>query len=125
MITLDPEKVLLLQQLLIKETGGAPGLRDLGLLESALASAFQTFDGKELFPSKQEKAAKIGHALVSHHAFIDGNKRIGIHVMLTFLGVNGIHIDPSDDEIVRVGLSLADGTMSYEDLLAWIHLHEV
>lgn len=125
MITFDPEKVLLLQQLLIEETGGAAGLRDLGLLESALASAFQTFDGKELFPTKQEKAAKIGYALVSHNAFVDGNKRIGIYVMLTFLEVNGIHIDPSDDEIVKVGLSLADGTMSYEDLLAWIHANQM
>ncbi len=59
-------------------------MRDSGLLESALASAFQTFDGKELFPSKQEKAAKIGYALVSHHTVVDGNKRIGIYVMLPF-----------------------------------------
>ncbi|MFA6710733.1 MAG: Fic family protein [Candidatus Methanomethylophilaceae archaeon] len=70
--------------MLIEETGGAAGLRDSGLLESALASAFQTFDGKELFPSKQEKAAKIGYALVSHHTVVDGNKRIGIYVMLPF-----------------------------------------
>lgn len=120
MIMFSRDKVLLLHQLLIEETGGAAGVRDFGLLESALGSAFQTFDGKELFPSKQEKAAKIGYSLVSNHAFVDGNKRIGIYVMLTFLGVNGIYIDPPDDEIVRVGLKIADGTMTYEELHQWI-----
>ena len=103
-----------------EETGGDPGVRDMGLLESALRSAYQTFDNKELFPTKQEKAAKLGFSLISNHAFVDGNKRIGMYVMLAFLEMNGIHIDPTNDEVVRVGLSVASGKMKYADLLEWI-----
>ena len=66
-------------------------MRDFGLLESALESAYATFDGQELYPSKEEKGARLGYALISNHAFVDGNKRIGMYVMLTFLEVNGIH----------------------------------
>ena len=120
MIKFDKEKVLLLQQFLTQETGGAAGVRDINLLESALESAFQTFDGKELYPTKQEKAARIGYSLVANHAFVDGNKRIGIHIMLLFLNMNGIPTDPSDDEMIRVGLSLANGSMKYDGLLQWI-----
>ena len=84
MIRLDKEKVLLLHQILIEQTGGEDGVRDMGLLESALAACDATFDGKELFPAKEEKAARLCTGLISNHAFVDGNKRIGIYVMLTF-----------------------------------------
>ena len=80
MIKFSKEKVLLLHDLISRETGGDAGVRDFGLLESALESAYQTFDGQELFPSKEEKAAKLGYALISNHAFVDGNKRIGMYV---------------------------------------------
>ena len=120
MIRLDVDKVLLLHQLITAETGGDASLRDINLLDSALASAFQTFEGRELYPSKEEKAARVGHSLISNHAFVDGNKRIGMYVMLTFLEVNGIRINPSNEEVVRVGLAVAEGTMTYEDLLEWI-----
>ena len=113
-------KVLLLHQYMASETGGSVGLRDEGLLESALESAFATFEGKELYLTKEEKAARIGASLVSNHAFLDGNKRIGMYVMLTFLEVNGIRLQCTDEEIVRTGLSLADGSMDYDKLLAWI-----
>ena len=125
MINFDKEKVLLLHQLIIEETGGKEGLRDHDLLDSALNSAYQTFDGKELFPTKEEKAARLGYGLVSNHAFVDGNKRIGIYVMLTFLEVNGIKIEAQNDEIIEVGLSLAEGKMKYEQLLKWINEHKV
>ena len=92
MIKFSQEKILLLHQLRAQETGGDAGVRDYGLLDSALESAYQTFDGEELFPSKEEKAAKLGFSLISNHAFVDGNKRIGMYVMLTFLEMNGIHI---------------------------------
>lgn len=120
MIKFSEEKVLLLHKLITEETGGDPNLRDQALLESALESAFATFDGKELYPTKQEKAARLGFALISNHAFVDGNKRIGMYVMMTFLEVNGIKIYPSVDEVARVGLAVADGTMKYEELLSWI-----
>ena len=117
------EKVLLLHQYIAAETGGTVGVRDEGLLESALQSAFATFDGRELYPSKEEKAARIGASLVSNHSFLDGNKRIGMYVMLTFLETNGVRIDCTDEDIVQAGLALADGPMVYDGLLAWIREH--
>ncbi len=120
MIKFSQDKVLLLHKLLTEETGGDPNLRDLALLDSALEGAFQTFDGQELYPTKEEKAARIGHSLISNHAFVDGNKRIGMYVLLTFLETNGIRIRPTQEEVIRVGLSIAAGQMSYDELLEWI-----
>lgn len=120
MIKFSQEKVLLLHKLITEETGGDPNIRDFALLESALESAFQTFGGKELYPSKEEKGARLGYALISNHAFVDGNKRIGMYVMMTFLEVNGIKIDPTVDDVARVGLAVASGEMKYDDLLEWI-----
>ena len=90
MIKIDNEKVLLLHQLLIEETGGEPNIRDINLLDSSIQQAYQTFDGEELYKSKEEKAARLGYVLISNHAFVDGNKRIGMYVMLAFLEMNGI-----------------------------------
>ena len=120
MIKFSKEKVLLLHQLITAETGGDPNIRNVDLLESALESAFATFGGEELYPSKEEKGAKLGYSLISNHAFVDGNKRIGMYVLLTFLEINGVRIDPTEEEVARVGLAVAAGTMQYEDLLEWI-----
>lgn len=125
MIKFSEEKVLLLHRLLIEATGGADGVRDIGLLDSALESAYATFDGKELFPSKEEKAARLGVGLISNHAFVDGNKRIGMYVLLSFLEVNGIQIEATNEKVVEVGLALASGDMKYEGLLAWILEHKI
>lgn len=120
MIKFNRDKVLLLHQIIVEATGGSLGIRDLGLLDSALESVFATFDGKDLYPTKEEKGARLGFNLVSNHAFVDGNKRIGMYIMLTFLDVNGINIDATNEEIIKIGLSLADGTMNYQSLLKWI-----
>ena len=120
MIKFSKEKVLLLHKLITEETGGDPDIRDITLLDSALESAFQTFDGNELYPTKEEKAARIGYALISNHAFVDGNKRIGMYVLLTVLETNGISIHPTVDDVARVGLAVASGQMKYNELLEWI-----
>lgn len=120
MIKFSREKVLLLHKLITEETGGDPSVRDIALLESVLESAFATFDGVELYPTKQEKGARIGYSLISNHAFVDGNKRIGMYVLLTFLETNGIKIRPANEEVARVGLAVASGEMKYNDLLEWI-----
>ncbi len=125
MIKFGKEKVMLLHRLLIEETGGEGGIRDEGLLESALEAPYATFDGKELFPTKEEKAARLCVGLVSNHAFVDGNKRIGVYVLLTFLEVNGITLEATDEELVDLGLSLAKSEMKYEELLAWVKTHEI
>lgn len=124
MIRFSREKVLLLHQIISEATGGDRNLRDINLLDSALESAFQSFDGKDLYPSKEEKAARIGYSLISNHAFVDGNKRIGMYILLTFLETNGIKIRPTNEEVVRVGLAVASGEMKYEDILDWIQNNE-
>lgn len=124
MIKFSKDKVLLLHKLIAEETGGSVGIRDEDLLESALESAFAGFDGQEFYPTKEEKGARLGYTLISNHAFVDGNKRIGVYVMLTFLEVNGIRLECSNEEIVHIGLSVADGSMGYEELLNWIIAHK-
>ena len=124
MIKFSKEKVKLLHQLLWEESGGSVGLRDEGLLDSALESAFAGFGDTEFYPTKEEKAARLGYALISNHAFVDGNKRIGVCVMLSFLEMNGIRLLCTDDELVHIGLSIAAGEMKYEALLQWIIDHE-
>ena len=125
MIKLSQDKVLILHEIITEETGGSPSVRDLSLLNSALESAFATFGGTELYPTRQQKAARIGFSLISNHAFVDGNKRIGMYVLLIFLEVNGVKIRPTNDEVARVGLAVAAGEMTYDDLLEWILDNEV
>lgn len=117
---LTEQKVLSLHKLIAEKTGGDPGIRDMGLLSSALESPYATFDGVELYPTVEEKAARLGFTLISNHAFVDGNKRIGMLVMLVFLDVNNYHIRPTNDEVARVGIAVAAGYMKYESLLAWV-----
>ena len=124
MIRFSKDKVLLLHKLIEEETGGGVGVRDEALLESALESAFASFDGVDLYPTKEEKGARLGFALISNHAFVDGNKRIGMYVMLTFLEVNGIRLDCTNEEVATVGLAVADGSMGYEALRDWVVAHK-
>ena len=125
MIKFSKEKVLLLHQLIAQETGGSVGVRDEGLLEYALETAFSGFGGQEFYPTKEEKGARLGYNLISNHAFVDGNKRIGVYVMLTFLEVNGIRLDCTNEDVVKIGLGVADGSMDYEALLAWVREHRI
>lgn len=123
MIRLTKNQIISIHSVLINETGGSDGVRDEGLLESAIESPFQSFDGNDLYPTLMQKAARLGYSLVSNHPFIDGNKRIGIHVMLTFLALNGVEIECTQQELTETGLSLADGTMSFEKLQQWLSQH--
>ena len=123
MIKFSKEKVLLLHQLITEETGGSIGVRDIGLLESALENAFSSYDGIEFYPTKEEKGARLGYTLISNYAFVDGNKRIGMYVMLTFLEVNGIEMTCTNEDVVEAGLGVASGDMGYEELLEWVREH--
>ena len=120
MIVLSKEQVIALHAQLIAETGGVGGLRDEGLLDSALNAPFQSFGNVEPFPSIQQKAARLGYGLIMNHPFVDGNKRIGAHVMLVFLALNGIELDYTQDELADVILSVASGETGFDDLLKWI-----
>ena len=125
MMKFSKERVLLLHQLMAEATGGSVGVRDEALLDSALESAYAGFGDREFFPSKEEKGARLGFALISNHAFVDGNKRIGVYVMLAFLEMNGIKTQCTDEELIQIGLAVADGSMNYDALLQWVIDHRV
>lgn len=108
---------------MIEATGGSDGIRDENLLTSAIEAPFQTFDGIDLYPTLLQKAARLGYSIISNHPFIDGNKRIGIHVMLVFLAVNGIEIICTQKELIELGLALASGKIDTEKLLKWLTEH--
>ena len=123
MITLSKEQIKRLHRKLLEATGGLDGLRDEGMLDSAISVAFQTFDGVELYPSVAAKIARIAYGLVCNHPFVDGNKRIGTYVMLVLLELNHIEADFTDDDIIYIGLELASGNMNDAQLLNLILEH--
>lgn len=125
MIKLTKEQVLMLHSQLIKETGGSDGTRDIGLLESALESPFQFYDGKELYPSIQAKAARLCYGLVKNHAMVDGNKRIGAHTMLVFLAINGYELSYTQKELSDLILNVAADIKDYDYILFWLLEHQV
>lgn len=118
-------QVLMLHDQLIASTGGSNGLRDEGLLQSALAAPFQSFGGADTFQSIQQKAARLAYGLVKNHPFVDGNKRIGAHTMLVFLALNGIDLDYTQEELSEIILSMAASESGYDELLRWLLEHEV
>ena len=120
MIKFTRENVMEVYKVLTDSTGGTVGVRDEGLLLSAIEAPYQTFGGIDLFPTVLEKGVRLGYGLVSNHPFIDGNKRIGILVMLVFLQLNGINLELTDEMIVDVTLKVASGDYKYEDLLKFI-----
>ena len=124
MKTLSKNQVTALHSALIREFGGIDGIRDEGLLESALAAPFQTFGGEPVYPSLQAKAAQLGFGLIRNHPFVDGNKRIGAHTMLVFLAVNGIELRYEQQELIDIVLSVASGQIDRQGLLQWILDHE-
>lgn len=120
---LSKAQFLALHEHLVSESGGTPGLRDEGLLDSALTAPFQTFEGAELYPSVVEKAARLGYGLIANHVFQDSNKRIGTHAMLVFLALNGIELKYNDDDLIAIILDIAAGSADYPTLLEWVQAH--
>ena len=125
MIKLTKEQILLLHTQLIETTGGSNGIRDIGLLESALENPFQSYGGEELYPSIQAKAARLCYGLVKNHAMIDGNKRIGAHAMLVFLALNGYEVEYTQKELSDLILDVAADRKQYEDILQWLLVHQI
>lgn len=125
MIMLTKEQVLLLHTQLIEATGGSDGIRDVGMLESALENPFQTYGGEELYPSIRAKAARLCYGLVKNHAMVDGNKRIGVHAMLVFLALNGYEVEYTQKELSDLILDVAADRKQYEDILHWLLVHQM
>lgn len=125
MILLTVEEVIELHDKLIERTGGSGGLRDRSLLESAVYSAMTSFADSEAYPSVEEKAARLMFSITNNHAFFDGNKRIGVFVMLMTLQLNNIKINYPQSELISLGLSVAAGTTDYNQILDWIIKHKI
>lgn len=119
----NKKRVINLHSDLIKSFGGVFGIRDENLLESAIETPFQTFGGKDLYPSLIEKAARLGYGLIKNHPFFDGNKRIGTHTMLSFLEINGVKINFDAEELIEIIFGVADNSVTYEEFLNWLEVN--
>lgn len=124
MIILSKEQILKIHASLINATGGSAGILDEGMLDLALNNPFQSFVGKELYPSIQAKAARLCFSLVKNHAMLDGNKRLGAHVMLVFLALNGYELSYGQKQLSDVILALASGDIGEKEILQWIIEHQ-
>jgi death-on-curing protein len=114
-------EVLYLHRQVINQSGGSLGVRDLGLLESAVAQPKMTFGGEDLYPTVIDKAAALAFSIIKNHPFVDGNKRTGHAAMETFLILNGLEVVAAIDEQEEMVLMLADGQLKREDLTGWLN----
>ncbi len=122
---LTKEQIKMLHTALIERYGGEDGLRDEGMLDSALNAPFQTFSGSELYPDLLSKAARLAFGLIANHPFIDGNKRIGTHAMLIFLRLNNVELEYDDDDLIALILGTAAGENDDKTILEWLKNHIV
>jgi death-on-curing protein len=120
---LSYETVAAMHSELITQSGGLDGIRDTNMLDASINSPFHTFDGQNLYPTIQAMAAHLAFSLIKNHPFLDGNKRIGILSMLVFLDINGLPVDCTDDDLVSLGLGLADSSITEPELIEWIISH--
>ena len=117
---LTPEQVLFIHSRLVTETGGSHGLRDLALLESAVARPRATFDSKELYPDLFTKAAALMDSLINNHPFLDGNKRTGITATGLFFRINGWKLTASLEELVACTMRVAVEGLEIDELANWL-----
>lgn len=117
------EEALAIHAASIARFGGADGVRDEGLLDSALAQPFQSFSGKDLYPDDVAKACRYAFGIIRNHPFVDGNKRTGTAPMGAFLRLSGHRFTPDHRELLKTMLGVADRSVSYEELVAWVRLH--
>ncbi|MGV0026292.1 type II toxin-antitoxin system death-on-curing family toxin [Phormidesmis priestleyi] len=118
-------EVLDLHRRIIEQSGGGLGIRDLGLLKSAIAQPRMTFDNDDLYPTVIDKAVKLGFSIIMNHPFIDGNKRTGHAAMETFLILNGLEISASVGEQEQVILTVASGMVGREEFVEWLWGHTI
>lgn len=114
------ETVLVIHEDQLARFDGMPGVRDEGLLDSALAQPFASFGGQDLYPSAIEKAARYGYGIIKNHPFADGNKRTGTALVIVFLRGNGLRFRPRSEEFYRTIIDVADGSMTFDEFVGWI-----
>ncbi|MGD2178933.1 MAG: type II toxin-antitoxin system death-on-curing family toxin [Anaerolineae bacterium] len=117
------EEVYLLHERVIQLTGGSSGLRDPGLLESAVARPQASFDGEELYPDLWTKAAALMQSLIKNHPFVDGNKRTAVTATAIFLELNHRRLTASNDEVLRFAVQMAREQAELEEIAAWLQTH--
>jgi death-on-curing protein len=117
------ETVVAIHAELINKIGGLHGIRDENLLDMSVNSPFQTFGGNDLYPTLVKKAAHLVFSLIKNHPFLDGNKRVGVTVMIIFLKSNGFEIDCTNEELADLGIGLADGSYDEDYVRNWIKNH--
>jgi death-on-curing protein len=120
---LSAEAIVDMHRELIAQSGGLDGVRNRGLLDFSVNASFQTFGGVSLYPTLPAKAAHLAFSLVHNHPFLDGNKRIGLLSMLVFLEINGFPLTYTDDELVALGLQIAEGRIDESGIADWIICH--
>ncbi len=117
------EDVIEFHHTMVEYYSNLHGIRSYELLESAVYAPFQSAFGENVYPTIEERAARLGYGIIKNHPFVDGNKRTGTHTMSTFLFVNGYEIDCNDDELENMAVDVANDTMNYERLVLWLQVH--
>jgi len=124
-IILTTDEIIEVHTKLITATGGSPGLRDMGLLESAVLGCTQTFGGEEIYPTIIGKASRMAYTICMNHPFIDGNKRVAVTALLVILRMNDVNLSFTQKDLISLGLGVADGSIDYDDILKWVNKHIV
>lgn len=119
------EEIIIFHEKIIEKTGGSQGIRDIGLIESVINRPFQTYDGIELYPEIESKISAITYSLINNHGFVDGNKRIGVSVKLLLLRLNDRKIEYKQEELVDLGIKIAENKCKEEDIKKWIESHSL
>lgn len=123
MITLTKDQIIKLHEMIYERYGGALGVLNEGMLDSALQAPFQTFGGEELFPDDKEKIIRLAYGLIKNHSFRDGNKRIGALVLLVMLKLNGYRVNATNEEFTDIIMGIAASEKDDEDLWVWVDEH--
>jgi death-on-curing protein len=122
---LSLDEVIAIHDSMIEEYGGSHGIRDLGMIQSAIARPQASFGGEDLYPTLFDKAAALFHSLMFNHAFVDGNKRTTISVTARFLAINGFSLEVSQKEFVDFPLRVENNHLELGDIADWLKKHSV
>ena len=120
---LNINQVLAIHSEVIEQAGGSRGIRDIGLVDSAVARPQATFGGKDLYPDIFSKAACLGHSFIRNHPFVDGNKRTGYMSMRLFLNINGYDIKAHEDEKYKFVIEIAEKERDEKSIAEWLKKH--
>ena len=123
MNTITVKQILVLHEFLIRKHHGASGIRDIGLLKSAIGRPFATFSGEDLYPEIYLKAGALIQSIVKNHPFVDGNKRTAFVSTMVLLKINNIHIGALQKDVVKFMLDVANKNLSVEDIASWLKEH--